>query len=126
MAKWPKCWGTNVEIFRNDSVSVNLLQLLKGGVCSRHYHKHKHNTFYLISGKVEIKTEDGNTIMFPGETVFVAALVKHQFEALENSKMLEIMFVEYNPDDIIRLSKGFLRGVDESNLIRDIERRLQR
>lgn len=107
--KWPKCWGTNTEIFRSDSVSVNFLRLLKGGVCSYHFHKCKCNTFYLISGRVLIKTEDGATIMSPGESVYVAALVKHQFEALEDSKMLEVMHTEYDPQDIVRETQGYMK-----------------
>jgi len=107
--KWPKCWGTNVEIFRSDSVSVNFLQLLKGGVCSYHFHKSKHNIFYLISGRVLIRTEDGVTTMSPGESVHVAALVKHQFEALEDSNLLEVMHIIYDPTDIVRETQGFMK-----------------
>ena len=107
--KMAKMLGTNIEIFRSDSASVNFLQLLKGGVCSYHFHKCKCNTFYLISGRVLIKTEDGVTIMSPGESVYVAALVKHQFEALEDSKMIEIMWIEYSSDDIVRETQGYLK-----------------
>ena len=111
--KWPKCWGENTEIFRNDSVSINFLKLIKGGVCSWHFHRCKSNIFYLISGKVRIKTEDGATIMTPGESVVVLAPVKHQFEALEDSELVEVMFVQYKQDDIVRETKGYLKK-DES------------
>jgi quercetin dioxygenase-like cupin family protein len=106
---WPKVWGTNTEIFRNDSVSVNFLSLVKGGVCSWHFHQHKHNTFYLISGKVVIRTEHGETELNPGNSVLVNAPMKHQFEALEDSLMCETMFTKYDPEDIVRLIEGFRR-----------------
>jgi len=107
--QWPKCWGRNTEIFRNDSASVNLLELIKGGVCSWHFHRHKHNTFYLISGKVTIRTEYNETVLEPGHSILVSAPMKHQFEALEDSKMIEVMYVEYNQEDIIRETQGFLK-----------------
>lgn len=107
--QWPKCWGRNTEIFKNDSASVNFLELIKGGVCSWHFHRHKSNTFYLISGKVLIKTEHNETILEPGNSILVEAPLKHQFEALEDSNLLEIMFVEYAASDIVRLVEGFRR-----------------
>ena len=106
---WPKCWGRNTEIFKNSSVSVNFLNLVKGGVCSWHFHRHKNNTFYLVSGKVLIKTEHNEVILEPGNSILVQAPMKHQFEALEDSEMLEIMFVSYESSDIIRLVEGFRR-----------------
>ncbi|MHA1883060.1 MAG: cupin domain-containing protein [Candidatus Thorarchaeota archaeon] len=110
---WPKIWGRNEEIFRNDSVSVNLLTLRKGGVCSWHWHRHKYNTFYVISGKVLIRTEYNTTILESGKSMLVPALLKHQFEALEDSQMIEVMYVQYDNSDIIRERAGFLRKEGE-------------
>ncbi len=106
---WPKCWGRNTEVFKNDSVSVNYLELVKGGVCSWHFHRHKNNTFYLISGKVLIKTEHNETVLEPGNSLLIGAPLKHQFEVLENSKMIEVMWVEYNPFDIVRETQGYMK-----------------
>ena len=106
---FPKCWGKNTEIFDNSSVSVNILNLVKGGVCSWHFHRHKSNTFYLVSGKVLIKTEHNETILEPGHSILVLAPLKHQFEALEDSKLIEVMHVSYDPSDIVRETQGFLK-----------------
>jgi quercetin dioxygenase-like cupin family protein len=110
---WPKCWGRNTEIFKNNTCSVNLLELVKGGVCSWHFHRHKHNNFHLISGRVLIKTEFNETILEPNNSVLVTAPLKHQFEALEDSLMIEVMYVEYMPTDIIRETQGFLKKPEE-------------
>ena len=104
---WPKCWGRNTEILKNNTDSVNFLELVKGGVCSWHFHRHKNNTFYLISGKVLIKTEHNEIVLEPGNSILVQAPLKHQFEALEDSKMIEVMFVSYDPADIIRETQGY-------------------
>jgi len=113
--QWPKCWGSNTEIFRNDSVSVNFLNLVKGGVCSYHHHNHNHNLFYLISGKVIIRTIYGETELSPGNSIRVCAPSKHQFEVLENSLLIEIVFVQYNPDDIIRETQGYRKKDEVEN-----------
>jgi len=47
--------------------------------------------------------------MSPGESVHVAALVKHQFEALEDSNLLEVMHIIYDPTDIVRETQGFMK-----------------
>lgn len=110
---WPKCWGRNTEIFHNDTVSVNFLELVKGGVCSWHFHRHKHNIFSLVSGKVLIKTEHNEIPLEPGNSILVQSPMKHQFEALEDSKMIEVMFVQYMSEDIIRETQGFLKKQDD-------------
>ena len=106
---WPKCWGRNTEVFKNNSVSINYLELIKGGVCSWHFHRHKNNTFHLISGKVLIKTEHNETVLEPGNSILVVAPLKHQFEVLEDSKMIEVMYVEYCSGDIIRETQGYMK-----------------
>ena len=107
--EWPKIWGKNTEIFQNESTSINVLNLIKGGTCSYHYHKFKANIFYVISGKLKVRTEIGEEILFPGQTLQVAPLLKHQFEAMEKSVVVEIMFVKYNSSDIIRETEGFVQ-----------------
>ena len=111
--EWPKIWGKNTEIFRNESTSVNFLNLVKGGTCSYHYHRFKSNIFYVISGKLKIHTEIGEHVLFPGQDLYIAPLLKHQFEAMEQSLVVEVMFVKYNPDDIIRETEGFIQDYSE-------------
>jgi len=109
MEEWPKIWGKNTEIFRNQSTSVNFLNLVKGGTCSYHYHKFKSNIFYVIEGKLKVRTEVSEHVLFPGQSLVVKPLLKHQFEAMEKSRVVEVMFVEYSPDDIVRETEGFIQ-----------------
>lgn len=110
--QWPKCWGKNTEIFRNDSVSANLLELVKGGVCSWHLHQHKYNKFYVVSGRIKIETEHGKIVLCSGFSFTIEPPLKHLFEALEDSKVIEIMYVSYDHSDITREKQGFLRKDD--------------
>jgi len=109
MSMWPKIWGNNTEIFQNESTSVNVLNLIKGGTCSYHYHRFKANIFYVISGKFKVRTEIGETILHPGDSCKIPPMLKHQFESMKKSIVIEVMYVSYNPDDIIRETEGFVQ-----------------
>jgi len=118
---WPKIWGTNTEIYHNDLSSINVLHVLKGGTCSLHTHKAKHNIFHVISGKLNIHTDMGDSTILPGQSFMVLAGTKHQFQAIEETVAIEVMFVRYDPEDIRRESVGYLnkdielRVVDTEN-----------
>ena len=109
---WPKIWGTNEEIYNNDLCSVNLLKINKGGTCSYHVHKAKHNVFYVISGKLAIETDFSlgrtRTILLPGQSFTVFAGTKHQFQAIEETIAIEVMFVKYDNNDIVRENSGYV------------------
>jgi len=112
-----KVWGTTRTIFDKNNTIVNYLVLDKGHAwCSKHYHKHRFNMFFLISGKVKIFTWKNDydlideTILLPEQGTVVSHGEKHRFEVLENSLMLEIYWVELDPRDIVREDVG---GVDE-------------
>jgi len=106
--QWPKIWGRNNEIFSNDLCSVNVLDIRKGGTCSYHVHKAKNNLFYVIFGKLNLHTELGDVIVESGQNFIIYAGTKHSFQALEDTKAIEVMFVKYDPQDIERESIGYL------------------
>jgi len=108
MNNFPKIWGTNSEIFSNDLCSVNVLRVKKGGTCSYHNHTSKHNIFYVLSGKLSIRTEHGDTIIEPNQVFTVYAGTKHKFVGLEDTTAIEVMFVQYDSNDIQRDDVGFI------------------
>ena len=114
MNHFPKIWGTNNEIYSNDICSVNVLHIKKGGTCSLHTHKSKHNVFYVISGQLKIKTDKGDSVLSQGHSFTVFAETKHQFQALEDTVAVEVMFVKYDPQDIDRESVGYLDAGEEN------------
>ena len=108
---WSKIWGENKEIFVNDTISINILDILKSTVCSRHSHKSKFNLFYVLSGSLEIDIfyndcQPHIIKLLPGESFLVEPNVIHRFRGVENSKVIEIMFVKYSAEDIVRLDVG--------------------
>ena len=104
-----KIWGKRLRIHLDAQHETDLVHLKKDTFCSTHDHKYKSNKFVVVSGKVKIETEYGNTILFPNDSWTVNAPLKHRFVALENSIMIEMAFVEegeIDPSDINRISLG--------------------
>ncbi len=104
--RWPKIWGWNEELIRNDICSLNVLHVEKGGQCSLHTHKHNHNLFYVVSGKLRITTEHGNVDVESGQNFLILPGTQHQFTGLEESKVVEFVFVQFDPSDIDRSTQG--------------------
>lgn len=106
-----KSWGHELWIQNNELYCGKILFFIKGGNCSAHYHKDKTETFYLFSGKVEIRFSDnleelekyinlyGTTnildqmekeILEPGDTFHVPPGRIHMMTGLLNSELLEV------------------------------------
>ncbi len=106
-----KLWGHTQCIFVGPFSEHHYLKINKGGYCSEHYHQHKWNRFFLISGslKVIIYKENGQdeTVLQPGNFTDVPPGEYHKFEALEDCECLEIYWTDdLQPDDISRRSTG--------------------
>lgn len=110
MEKISKIWGTDCEIFHSESASIHYLEIKKGGHSSYHRHNVKRNQFYVLMGEVKIATENGEHILKAGEFLTLLPPIKHRFIGMEESKMLEVVWVQLDDSDIIRDDSG---GVDE-------------
>lgn len=112
MNKQGKIWGETCEIFTRNNVSIHRIKINKDSCCSKHYHKHKHNMFYVESGKVliqEWKQEYDlldETILKAGDSCSVPPMNYHRFIGLEESVAYEVYYVDLNNDDIIREDVG--------------------
>ncbi|MBE3088577.1 MAG: hypothetical protein IMZ71_05635 [Chloroflexi bacterium] len=51
-----KVWGKTTEIYRSETVSAHVLEILAGGFSSKHRHKIKKNIFHVLAGTVKITT----------------------------------------------------------------------
>lgn len=106
-----KVWGETTRIYQDNHVSVHLLRIKKGGFSSEHRHKHKLNYFFLLSGRVTIKTwmdetMDETILSSAHETTSVPTGHWHQFYAEMDSVMLEFYIIEPLAEDIDRRSVG--------------------
>ena len=84
-----KIWGSEEWIVNNDKYCGKILNLNKGFRGSMHYHKNKHETFYLLEGKVLLEVDGEKKVMKAGDVQILEPGMKHRFTPLENSKIIE-------------------------------------
>ena len=63
--------------------------IFKDQICPMHYHKIKHETFYVVKGKVEMEANDKICILKQGDIFIMDQNIKHRFTGLEDSLILE-------------------------------------
>jgi len=120
-----KVWGEVMHVFSDPAAAISVLRVKKGFRCSRHYHLHRHNTFYVVSGAIEVLCwNDINKVighepslrktLAPNEQFFmgtVEATIPHMFRVLQSGLVIEIYppavagdVVDIN--DIVRFDVG--------------------
>jgi D-lyxose ketol-isomerase len=63
--------------------------LFSGQTCPMHHHRVKHETFFVVKGKIEMELGGKILTMDPGDTCVVDQNARHRFTALEDSLVLE-------------------------------------
>lgn len=107
-----KIWGITECIFNKNNVSIHRISINKGGTCSKHYHEHKHNTFYIEKGKLKILIWQQDyalmdeTTLTSGQSTSIKPGLNHQFLAIEDTIAYEIYHVELADEDIVREGCG--------------------
>jgi quercetin dioxygenase-like cupin family protein len=74
--------------------------MFKGQMCPMHHHKIKHETFFLVQGKVDMQLAGRKIIMNQGDILIVEQNAKHEFTALEDSLILESSMPDLVDDSI--------------------------
>lgn len=110
----PKGWGYELWIHNDSKYCGKMLFFKEGKKCSLHYHKIKHETFYLQSGKMLLQYYDGTeiegrkgiqTLLTPGDAFEIPINTPHRLTALEDSELFEFS-TEHFEDDSYRIIKG--------------------
>ncbi len=108
----PKGWGFEKWIVNCDEYCGKILYIVKGKMCSWHYHKLKDEVFYIQSGKVLVKYSDSDNIkeaknitLSKGDNFHVYRGLKHRLIALEDSEVFEFSTKHYD-EDSHRIEKG--------------------
>lgn len=108
-----KVWGQTELLEANGVLEFHRIETKKGGVCSKHCHRHKWNGFFVEQGALIIRVWKSNydlvdeTVLTAGMYTKVAPGEYHQFEALEDTVAFELYWAEFNHDDIERASVGY-------------------
>lgn len=105
-----KIWGERWLIRDDSTHAISYLKLDEGYRCSWHKHDTKYNLFVVLTGAIKIIIEElgkkKHIILTSGQELTIKPGQWHEFQALENSQVIEEMYVEYFEADIIRENKG--------------------
>jgi quercetin dioxygenase-like cupin family protein len=114
-----KVWGTTSLLFRNEMVEVHYLEISMGGFSSEHRHQFKANIFHVLSGEIICRVwqptgkKDETRISAGGQAV-ISPGVFHQFEAVADSRVIEIYVAGLGDGpDIDRRTEGGKRCAAE-------------
>lgn len=112
-----KPWGVSELLVREPSFEFYRLTIKAGGYCSIHFHQHKLQYLFVVTGKLRLKTfttagrvaeeRDCGT----GDCVICDLDIRHQFEAITDCVAYEVYQSQdqLDAEDIVRLSEGGIR-----------------
>ncbi len=84
-----KVWGHETWIVNNKRYCGKILYFKKGHSGSLHFHKNKHETFYMMSGEIKIQISDCVYVLKRGEVIDIPASVYHRVTAIRDSTIFE-------------------------------------
>lgn len=112
MSKTEKPWGSEELIEKNSRYCMKRLFMRAGHQCSLQYHQLKHETFYVLSGRMEFQYGSSaksliTKEMLPGDSFVIAPLMIHRMKALEDCVYLEASTPELT--DVVRIDDDYGR-----------------
>lgn len=73
-------------------------------------HDHRDETFFVISGDLELQIGEETVTLRPGDTTHVRRLTKHRLGAThEPVALIEISYGKFDEDDIVRFADDYGR-----------------
>lgn len=114
----PKGWGEERWIHNDEKYCGKLLVLKQGKHCSLHYHKLKHETFYIVKGRLSMELTDlagaqctppeirEQFEMVAGDAIFVTPGLVHRFSGLEPETHIMEFSTQHFDSDSHRVVKG--------------------
>lgn len=110
--KHKKGWGYELWLTNNEKYCGKILHFYEGKQCSFHYHKKKHEHFYVLKGNFTIKLSWNNDrdnaeelFLYSGDVIEIPVGLRHQMFALTEGELIEIS-TEHFEDDSYRVIKG--------------------
>lgn len=111
-----KVWGHELWIVNNEHYCGKRLTIKKGYQCSLHYHKLKHETFLLLSGKVLMEIGKEQHVLPPGAIVTLEPGTLHRFTGLVASEIMEFSTQHFEEDSYREVSSRQLTPDDMDNI----------
>ena len=105
-----KPWGQFDQFTHNETTTVKILSINKGGSLSLQNHVYRSEFWRIISGHPLVTVGDNTSLANPGNEFIIEKLQQHQLEAQNDDvKVLEIAYGNFEEDDIIRIKDKYGR-----------------
>ena len=104
-----KPWGREIWFAQAKKYVGKILEIKKGHRLSRQYHKRKHETLYVLKGRLHVELADKKSIKKPGAALVIPPCTIHRFEA----RYGPVTLVEVStPEvwDVVRLADDYGRN----------------
>jgi len=118
-----KPWGREIWFAHTDKYAGKILEVKKGARLSLQYHEKKHETQYLIKGKVLLTIGRNEKrlqkrILKPGEAIEIEPGKIHRLEGIAiKSEIFEVSTPEL--DDVVKLADDYNRKGKGNNFALD-------
>lgn len=100
-----KTWGSELWIANNELYCGKILRFDKGKKCSLHYHARKTESFYLRSGRIQMRVMDSpdsdvveEFVLEAGDCMDLPPGLVHQMVALEAAELFEFSTQHFDED----------------------------
>tara|TARA_A100001015_G_C15029910_1_gene732633 strand:- start:2370 stop:3506 length:1137 start_codon:yes stop_codon:yes gene_type:complete len=95
--KFKKCGCTLITLI-NKQYCKKVIILLPGQENPEHYHKKKEESFFMITGKLDVKLDNKTHILEPGDILHIPVLSKHSFSTKDGAVFEEISTTHHTDD----------------------------
>lgn len=103
-----KPWGRELIFAKAARYAGKLLVIEKGHRLSLQYHRRKHESVYVLRGKLTLRLGRKTTVAGPGHSFAVPPKTVHRFEARHGRvTLIEVSTPEL--DDVVRMSDDYGR-----------------
>jgi quercetin dioxygenase-like cupin family protein len=97
----PKVWGHEEVWAETERYTGKSLHFDKGAWASEHYHRFKHESWIVLSGKFEVTLDGMKHLLGPGDTLDVKPRSVHRVHCLEAGTIFEAS-TPHDDKDVIR------------------------
>jgi mannose-1-phosphate guanylyltransferase len=102
-----KPWGREVIYANNFLYIGKILEVNAGHSLSLQYHRQKHETMYILEGKIIMTLGKQRNIKNVGDVIEIPPMMIHRVEAAIDSKILEVS--SGHLDDLVRVEDAYGR-----------------
>lgn len=106
-----KAWGSETWIVNNEEYCGKILKFNSGKEFSLHFHVEKKETFFVLSGKINLKyfnlsnANEINLTLSEGDIVDIPRFNPHKIKCIEDATIIEFS-TKHNDYDSYRIEKG--------------------